>query len=477
MAVTSLWRIKGDLGRVVRYAENDEKTNNPNYLEDKGNAPVQGQWLTDVINYAVQCRKTQCADESIEVKRRFVTGINCMPETACDEMTATKAKFGKPGGVIAYHGYQSFAPGEATPEIAHEIGVRLARQLWGDNHEVVVATHLDKENHLHSHFVLNTVSFTDGKKFYRSKRDYYDMRRASDALCREYGLSVIENPGQGKTKHYAEWQAERGGHPTWRGMVKSDVDTAIRQSMTERQFFDSLRKMGYEIKAGKDISVRPPGKERFVRLERNFGSDYAIEGIRRQILAQTRPERFIIPADPQPNKMRFVGTFHKFNRRAGLRALYFYYLYRMGALPKKRAPNPKQAYFLFREDIRFIQKISQEAWLLARHGIDTVEQLIGHKDGLVGRTAELDGLRKQLRNRARGIREPDRLSAAKSEVAALSEQIGKLRRESRLCEDIEKRSAEMRDKLLQAREHEKSGNQRKRDKYNGKGRMNNELLR
>lgn len=96
------------------------------------------------------------------------------------------------------------------------------------------------------------------------------MQAVSDALCREYGLSVIENPQPGKGKHYGEWRAEQEQRPTWRGIVRSDVDAVIRQSMTERQFFENLHRKGYEVKVGKDISVRPPGKERFVRLARNL---------------------------------------------------------------------------------------------------------------------------------------------------------------------------------------------------------------
>ena len=208
---------------------------------------------------------------------------------------------GRRAGVIAYHGYQSFAPGECTPELAHEIGVKLARQLWGDRYQVLVATHLDRENHLHSHFVINTVSFVDGKKFYRSGRDYRAMREASDALCREYGLSVLENPQPGKTKHYAEYQAEQNGKPTWRSLIKRDVDAALRQSMTERQFFHALQRMGYEVKVGADFSVRPQGKERFFRLGRNLGENYTPAGIRSRLLEQSRPER---EYRPQPRKVR-----------------------------------------------------------------------------------------------------------------------------------------------------------------------------
>lgn len=301
MATTSIWRVKGWLGKVVIYVENPDKTTNPKSYAKEDMTEQDGQGLSDVISYAVNSEKTQWADnEDCAVIHRFVSGINCSPTAARDEMLAVKKRFGKENGTVAYHGYQSFAPSEATPEMAHEIGMKLAARLWGDRYQVIVATHLDRENHLHNHFVLNTVSFVDGIKYHRTKKDYHDMRVLSDALCREYRLSVIENPQYGKAKHYGEWRAEQEQRPTWRGLVRADVDEAIRQSMTERQFFDNLRKKGYEIKVGKDISVRPPGKERFVRLMRNFGEDYSVEAIRRRLLSQNRPER-PAPDLPQPS--------------------------------------------------------------------------------------------------------------------------------------------------------------------------------
>ena len=248
MATTSIWAVKGWLGKVVIYAENPDKTENPAYFEKQGMTEHQAQGLSDVIDYAAQSRKTHLSNEHAEIKRHFVTGINCQAATARDEMMTVKNRYSKTEGIVAYHGYQSFAPGEATPEIAHEIGVKLAEELWGSKYQVLVATHLDKSNHLHNHFVLNNVSMVDGKKYRRTNKDYYDMQRESDALCREYGLSVIAEPGRGKSKHYGEWQAEQKGDPTYRSIIKADVDAAIRQSMTERQFWENIKKMGYHIK-------------------------------------------------------------------------------------------------------------------------------------------------------------------------------------------------------------------------------------
>jgi hypothetical protein len=478
MATTSLWRVHGWLGRLVVYVENPDKTENPKYFEKPDMSEHQAQGLEDVIEYAVSARKTvRQTDEAAPAGRRFVSGVNCTPVTARDSMMRVKREFDKTGGVVAYHGYQSFSREDLraglTPEMAHEIGVRLARQLWGERYQVLVATHLDKESHLHNHFVINTVSHIDGRKFHRTEKDYYDMQKASDALCREHGLSVIEEPKRGKSKHYAEWNAERGGHPTWRSLVKSDVDAAIRQSMTERQFFENLKKAGYDVKIGKDISVRPPGKERFVRLVRNLGEDYAIEGIRRRILAQSRPERPIIPSEPTAKRVRLIGTIHATRKVTGLRALYFYYLYRMGVLPKKRTPNPKKVYFLFREDIRHMRDMAREIRLLAKHGIDDAEHLTAHKDGANAQITALSADRKRLRGQARSIRDESKLIEVNSQISALTEQITELRREVRSCENIESRSLEMKDKLHKAREAELQ----EQEKIKGKELMRDEPFR
>ena len=255
MATTSIWWVKGWLGKVVIYIENPDKTTNPAFYEKAAMTKTQAQGLSDVIEYAINNEKTQA--ESDEVLQSFVSGINCYPGTAREEMLAVKKQYGKEDGTVAYHGYQSFAPGEATPEIAHEIGVKLAQRLWGDRYQVIVATHLDHANHLHNHFVLNTVSFVDGLKYHRTGEDYKAMREASDALCREYGLSVIENPQPGKADHYAAWKAKQDGRPTWPGLVRDDVDEAIRQSMTMQQFWSNLKKRGYEVKVKKLLYLKP----------------------------------------------------------------------------------------------------------------------------------------------------------------------------------------------------------------------------
>lgn len=443
MAVTSIWRVKGWLGKVVIYVENPEKTTNPEYYQSDAITDRQYQGLEDVISYAVNSNKTRQATEDADIMERYVSGVNCNPSTAREEMLAVKKHFGKEDGTIAYHGYQSFAPGEATPELAHKIGVELAQRLWGERYQVVVATHLDKSNHLHNHFVLNTVSFVDGIKYFRSAKDYHDMQTASDELCREYGLSVIADPQPGKSKQYGEWRAEQEQRPTWRGIVRSDVDDALRQSMTERQFFENLHKKGYEVKVGKDISVRPPGKPRFVRLARNFGDDYTLEGIRRRILEQSKATRPLPEPAPKRTQYRVSGNWKGRKKVTGFRALYFHYCYLLGVFPKGKQQNRKRLHFLLREDLIKLDAITQEARLLGTHRIDTAQQLSSYKDGLEAQIEQITAQRKSLYKRQRSVAvksDEGKAAEVRESISKLSSQLSTLRREVKLCNDIAHRS-------------------------------------
>ena len=470
MATTSIWSVKGWLGKLVVYVEYPDKTENPKYYEKQDMTDRQTQGLFDVIEYAANSEKTAAPSDSetAPLMKHYVSGVNCSQLTARDEMLAVKRRFGKDDGVVAYHGYQSFAPGEATPEIAHEIGLKLAQELWGEKYQVLVATHLDKNNHLHNHFVVNTVSFIDGIRYHRSEKDYYQMRTASDRLCREYSLSVIENPQRGKSQHYGEWRAEKENRSTWRGMIKADIDTAIRQSMTERQFFDSLKKQGYEIKIGKDISVRPQGKERFVRLMRNFGGDYSIESIRGRILSQSRPERPPAEAPTKTRQYKLRGDFKKARKISGLRALYFHYCYKLGVFPKNRPPSKKRIHFLLREDLMKMANISQEVRLLCEHHIDTAEQLSSYQNGLESEIEKLAGERKALykARRSKAVTQDEAKAAAvKAQISDLSRQLKALRREVHSCNDIAERSGVMKEKLNTVREDENRGKEKNRNEH------------
>lgn len=435
MATTAIWDIKDRLDRVINYAANPGKT------ENQGFAGQNMQGLQNVLEYTAREDKTE--------KQYYVSGINCDPAIAYKQMSQTKLQFQKKDGILAFHGYQSFAPGEANPETAHTIGVKLAEELWGGRFEVVVSTHLDK-HHLHNHFVLNSVSFADGKRYYDNKATYAQLRQTSDRLCRENSLSVIGNPQEGRSEHYAEWKAGQEGKPTWRGLIREDVDKAIGESMTFTQFIVTLRKQGYEVKTGvKYMAVRPQGKERFVRLK-TLGNGYSEDAIKERILQNRMPKKREVL--PEPKRKRIAAgrspDLKKTRKLKGLQGLYFHYLYKMGILPKHTASR-KRTHFLLREDIRYLGELTAQIRLLCKHRIGNAEQLLSHQSILEQEMAGLSAERKSLYRLLRRCRDNVQTAEYKQQITGLSKKLSRLRKETKLCRGIQFRSEEMKEKLSQ----------------------------
>ena len=453
MATTAIWDVTDRLDRVIDYAANPQKTENLDFSSPDFHG------LQNVLAYTLQDAKTE--------KQFYVSGVNCDPATACQQMNRTKLQFQKTDGILAFHGYQAFAPREATPEIAHAVGMKLAQELWGGRFEVVVSTHLDKE-HLHNHFVLNSVSFMDGKRYYDNKATYALMRKTSDRLCREYSLSVIENPKRGKSKHYAEWKAEHENKPTWRGLIREDVDKAVASSMTFTQFIVTLRNQSYEVKTGvKYMVVRPPGKERFVRLK-TLGNDYTEEAIKQRILQNQKPKRSQPLLESKRKCCTLRGSIKTTRKITGLKALYFHYLYEMGILPRKRASS-KRTYFLLREDLRHLEEIIAQTKLLCAHHISSKEQLLTHQSTIEQEMSVLYADRKSLYNRIRRCKDVEQVSVYKEQISGLSKKLSQLRKEVKLCTGILSRSEGMQEKLsrikqekIEQRKEEKNHEQRSR---------------
>lgn len=438
MATTAIWKVKGSLGRVVDYAANPDKTTF---------TPEDLQGLRDVMDYATQDDKTE--------EQRYVSGVNCIPEIARDQMMLVKRQFGKEGGIAAFHGYQSFAPGEVTPEQAHEIGVELARRLWGDRFQVVVATHLDRA-HIHNHFVLNSVSFVDGKKFNDCKATYALMRRTSDELCREHGLSVIEAPERGRTMSYDTWEAEQKGKPTWYNQIRRDVDAAIARSFLFEHFVADLERQGYAVKRGKYIAVRPPGKERFVRLK-TLGDNYTEEAIRQRIQEHEQMPLYHKPIRPAGRRYKMRG---KPKKLTGFRALYYHYVYLLRKYQRPTAP-PKRSRYLMDEIIKFDRYVEQFKFLTKYH-IDTLEQLTTLEGAI---QAEIDALTDRRKSLHRQKRKEPENETLFSEIQSINQSIRTRRHELWLCTRIEAGSPTVRRKVKEQppKAKTKTPTRRKRD--------------
>ena len=441
MAVCEIWDVRGRLDHPIDYAENPDKTANPKYTE----ADLQA--LGDVMKYATNGDKTE--------KQFFVTGVNCDIATARDEMLIAKAQWNDESEIVCYHGFQSFKSGELTPEQAHEVGVKLAEKMWGDRFQVIVATHLNTDC-LHNHFVVNSVSFADGKHYHDNKANLRLLRQRSDELCREYALSVIEHPN-GRKKPYALYQAEKQGLPTRDNVARQAVDEAISKSFTLKDFDRLMAEMGYKCSFDpnrKYWTIIGRGWKRPKRLYK-LGEDYTNERIMERIRENSYAVKFARFTEPQKQikVYRLKGSLSGARKIGGLRGLYLHYCYKLGILPKGRKQNYAKLHYLLKDDLMKMDAITKEARLLCRCHIDTAEQLSSYQGSLETEKNELTEQRKGLYSLSRKVSGEEK-EAVKTQISDISKRLGEIRKEVRLCEGIAARSDTLKEKLQAVRADE-----------------------
>ncbi|MCI6142083.1 MAG: relaxase/mobilization nuclease domain-containing protein [Subdoligranulum variabile] len=431
MAYTSVIPVRR-LDRAVKYVMNKEKTTAVS--------------LRDALDYAANRDKTE--------QSCFESSYTCTLETAFADMRQTKERWHKSGGVQGYHLVQSFAAGEVTPELAHQIAKELADRMLGGRYEYVIGTHLNT-GHIHSHIVWNSVSCVDGKKYRSNYKNYVtEIRAASDELCRKYKLSIIDTENSHHVaKPYAEWMAEKNGQPTWRTAIRQDVDEAIQQSLTWRQFLGALEHKGYEVRMGRKYPVlRPPGKERFFRFK-TLGKRYTPEVIQNRLL-YPQFDRCCVENSPHVQYSRLHSGKKSRRKLTGLRALYYRYLYELGALPRK----PRRPSYAVRQDAYKLNQRIRQMEFLSKHNIDTLEQLETHRKALQTEIGQLQTKRKQL----------PKTDDVQSQHESVNTALKQLRQEERLCRKIAEHSLEVQQHLTEARrdraEQQKQEQERARDR-------------
>ena len=199
--------------------------------------------MRNVLNYVSRKEKTFSED------KRFVTGINCLPETALNEMTATKNLYHKNEGRLYYHLVQSFPSGyDIEPELAHKIAVEFAEKAF-NKYEVVVATHIDRE-HIHSHFVFNSVSFNDGKKYHSNKETVEELMKLSDEICQRYGVHVLDAPKKKMNIDYLsdrEYRSAKKGE-SFKWELMNVINQVMKQAKTKKQFCYMMKQQGYNVR-------------------------------------------------------------------------------------------------------------------------------------------------------------------------------------------------------------------------------------
>lgn len=418
MATTGFWPVKNRLKEVIDYAENPDKTISPKYVDGD---------LYAALQYVSNDKKTD--------ERMYVSGINCNAKRAYDRMMATKKRFGKTGGNVAYHGYQSFQTGEVTPEEAHKIGLETARRMWGDNYEIVVTTHLNTDN-LHNHFVINSVSFKTGRKFENHISDHYRLREISDAVCMEYGKSVLKEATfyGGDKKEY--WLKQKG-NMTHRELLKRDIDTALAQSTNFKAFELRLKDMGYEILRDKRFahySVKAPDWQRAVRLDR-LGKEYTPQAIREKLLDNQRYVGYVPFHKPKYTPLLSLEIeCRKIRRMDGIQILFALVieLCRLitGSNITKDTPRPLSP--AMRQEVVKLNQTLKEYKFLCENHIDSPQELVSFIEGTEQQISALEKERQSIYNRNRHRKSED----LNAEARAVSAKIKPLREELFLAKAV-----------------------------------------
>lgn len=426
MATTGFWPVKGQLKDVIDYARNPDKTTEQKYLDDD---------LYQALRYAENDSKTD--------RKMYVSAINCPKQRAYESMMATKRRFGKLGGNVAYHGYQSFAEGEVTPEEAHRIGLETAKRMWGEDYEVVVTTHMNTKN-LHNHFVVNSVSFRTGRKFENHISDHYRLREISDDICREMGKSVLENASFYGGEKGAYW-ARKSGKLTHREILRRDVEHCLSVSRTVQDVLTRLESMGYKVLNGLDgaqISVIAPGWQRAVRLS-SIG--YTKEKLNEALSNNYRDYTFVVRRNANPIRratplLCLEIEYRKAQRMDGIQLTFaiFIELLRLctGRVSeqKNRPLSP-----MLREEVRKLDQYIEDYKLLCAENIGTAEELSLFSEDLQQKVSELEAQRNSIRNRIRRA-SPDEIPGLKEQAKEITKQITPLRTQLKSVRRIEERS-------------------------------------
>jgi len=381
--------------------------------------------LDSLIEYAINGEKTE--------HKLYVSGINCMPDTAFYEMKNVKKQFFKTGGIECFHAIQSFAENEVTPEQAHDIGVRLAEELWGDKFQVIVSTHLNTDN-IHTHFVLNSVSFLDGKRFCNTKKDYATMRKTSDRLCEDYGLSVLK-----QEEKYNKYTTSS----LYKELMKDSIDYAIESAKDYNEFITILKDLDYIVTDNDhSISIRREPYKRNTRIERQFGDKYSKEAIYKRIL-ETQPT---FPYSPNP-QLLLSRTFQNYNslkesyfqNKSSFTGLIYHYenLFR-SSTKNALKPNITRLTPELLKEIKQMDEYSAQFKFLAKYNIHTEEELLNFKKSAYEKINPLKSERENLWKKHKRAKTDAEKQSIENQIMEISKSITPLAEEIRHCDNIQK---------------------------------------
>ena len=460
MATTGFWPVKNRLKEVIDYARNPDKTTDKKFLDED---------LYAALRYVEDDKKT---DQMI-----YVSGINYPKQRAYEYMMATKRRYGKLGGNVAYHGYQSFCSGEITPEEAHQIGLETARRMWGKDYEIVVTTHLNTDN-LHNHIVVNSVSFRTGRKFENHISDHYKLREISDAVCLERGKSVLP-PSKFTVNRKKDYWIHKSGGLTHRDILKRDIESILPYCGNMDDIERRLVSLGYQFPRNRDyehISIIAPGWKRAIRLD---SLSYTNEVLRKQIYENRSNERFYVLRNNNPpfrakvypllileKKLDYEITHSKDTAVVLVDAL-FYILLQLLNLTRDEQELQRRNQPLspsVRQALTIEEKLLSEYAFLKANDLHSTEDILNFMDN---RTAEIDSLeaeRQKIRNSNRRPKSNEERQTKNTAARELSKKLKSLRKELKIAESALKRYPQVWELLKTERDAEMKSRNRNREK-------------
>ena len=419
--------------------------------------------LNGLIEYVMNGDKTD--------EMKYVSGVNCLPETAYEEMMSTKNRFNKgKEKIIGYHLIQSFAEGEVTPEVAHELGLEYVNEVFGKDFEVVVATHLNTDN-VHNHIVINSVSLKTGKKFYdyHASRDY--LRIVSDCICQYYGLSVLEDKIWRHKGAYKRFAKEN----PYMQMVKSDVDRCLEVSLYEKDFRKRLEKLGYSYSNTYEqgLVIIDNTRNRKVYLQQFFGVNYSHDKVIDRILDYENKKIVQNGKKYKMSKEEYIKMLEikRKNEIKKLPLLYilFCLLLKIDPLPAKmdfgkaRVKLTKE----MRIEVKYMNELSRQAVLLKENKIGSLVDLNAFRTKLEDEVRTLKGTRESLQRKKRKSTNQEDITKFDEELKILVPKIKQLNTDIQNCYKIEKRSIlwqQEYDKAMEKEQEQQKQNELKQSK-------------
>lgn len=439
MAVTKIWAVTDSVSRVLNYAANSDKT-------------IYGD-ICKALHYASDERKTVAGEE----KAMYVTGVNCSADTAFSEMISVQERFDKTTGNVAYHAYQSFKTGEVTPQLAHKLGVELAKRMWGDEHQVLVATHFNTGTY-HNHLVINSVNMWSGKKFNCNEGAYWKLRSISDELCKENGLTVIKNP-KGKTPRKLYF-AEKNGEPTQYNLMREAIDKALEMSTNPKDFAYVMKRLGYVIDMNpyrKYATIRSQNSKKATRLYR-LGEAYDRDAIydRMRDNLRNNPQKAYRLYREFTAKKSFGVTIQKAyfvkgnlkstKKITGLKALYFKYLYLLGVLPKDKKHKPLSPEM--REACRRLDRYSEQIRLICDNRLTDISSVGAFIKNTDSQMKLISDYRKMLYRKIKSCHEPTEKTKLVAKRDDCTKVLAKLRKDKKTATRIIEDNPKIKEHIL-----------------------------